>query len=567
MSNNNLDNKQNFIFGEEVDLKEFLKLLFRNKLLISLSGIIFFIFACIFALIQKRVWEGNFEIVLEDSNKQIASKIRQNNSMDLFSNLNLFNGNSNLNTEVAILKTPSVLFPIYDFVNNERRKDDPNFQEIPFKKWKKNYLKIELIPGTSILNIIYKDSDKEIILPVLNRISSAYQIYSGKRTKRDINLAKDYLNNQIFKYRQQSSLSLKNAQEFASDQDLTMISLENFSADKELDNIDIEKIRVQSANNIRKIDQQINRIVFMTDELDELEFIGRSTGLKKDRISEELNKIESELIEAKSKYHENDEIIKRMEERRKLFIKLLKKRTIGFLKAKRIVEKANMESARRPKNVILKYKELIRKAGRDEATLIELENQLRFINLEEARYKDPWELVTKPTLKKSPVGPKRKRIGIIGFILGLIGGTGFAIFKEIKSNIVYNQEDVEKILKSPIFKIIKVKGNNIEDNKNLLSLDEISSINDKNLNIIYMNNFSPDNLSMIKEYLTNSFKKIENKPSKNLIFHNSNCSNLNKKDTYIVLVNMLNLKYSELKYFQKKLEYLNIQALGIILIS
>ena len=113
---------------------------------------------------------------------------------------------------------------------------------------------------------------------------------------------------------------------------------------------------------------------------------------------------------------------------------------------------ATMESARRPKNVILQYKELLRKAGRDEATLIELENQLRFISLEEARYKDPWELVTQPTLKKSAVAPKRKRIGLLGFLLGLFVGTAFAIFKDIKSDIVSNEEDIEKSLKSPILK-------------------------------------------------------------------------------------------------------------------
>ena len=281
---------------------------------------------------SKRIWEGNFEIVLEDSNQSITSKLIGDRGLNLLSNFDLFNTNSNLNTEVGILKTPSVLLPIYDFVNDEREKDDPNFKKIFFKKLKKTNLKIELIPNTSILNITYQDSNKEIILPVLNKISNAYQIYSGKRTKRNINLAKDYLNNQISKYREQSSLSLKNAQEFASDQDLTMLSINNNS--KELDdadieriaNIDIERIRVMAANNIRKIDQQINRIVLLKDDLDELKFINRSiTEFRKDIVTEELDKIEADLIEARSKYSYKDKLIIQLEERRKLLIKLLKK--------------------------------------------------------------------------------------------------------------------------------------------------------------------------------------------------------------------------------------------------
>ena len=90
MSNINSEYKQNFLSGEEVDFKEFLKLIYRNKLLISVSGIIFFIFACIYALTQKRIWEGNFEIVLEDSNQSITSKLIGDRGLNLLSNFDLF---------------------------------------------------------------------------------------------------------------------------------------------------------------------------------------------------------------------------------------------------------------------------------------------------------------------------------------------------------------------------------------------------------------------------------------------------------------------------------------------
>ena len=66
-------------------------------------------------------------------------------------------------------------------------------------------------------------------------------------------------------------------------------------------------------------------------------------------------------------------------------IELLKERAIGYLKAERIATEAQMEAAMRPKGVILYYKELIREASRDESTLISLENQLRFLDLEEAK--------------------------------------------------------------------------------------------------------------------------------------------------------------------------------------
>ena len=60
---------------------------------------------------------------------------------------------------------------------------------------------------TSILNINYFDADKELIIPTLDRISSAYQEYSGKRRLRSIQLALNYFEDQISKYSKKSSES------------------------------------------------------------------------------------------------------------------------------------------------------------------------------------------------------------------------------------------------------------------------------------------------------------------------------------------------------------------------
>ena len=74
-----------------------------------------------------------------------------------------------------------------------------------------------------------------------------------------------------------------------------------------------------------------------------------------------------------------------------------------------------LNSSKRPKGVLIKYKELYNAASKDAATLDKLENQYIITQLEKARVEDPWELITKPMLKKYPVAPKRKQIGILVF--------------------------------------------------------------------------------------------------------------------------------------------------------
>ena len=87
-----------------------------------------------------------------------------------------------MTTQVGILKSPSVLMPTFEFVYATNRNAEPGF-DLLFSKWKKNNLKIQLEDDTSILNISYRDTNKNLVVPVLQKISSTYQEYSGIRKK------------------------------------------------------------------------------------------------------------------------------------------------------------------------------------------------------------------------------------------------------------------------------------------------------------------------------------------------------------------------------------------------
>ena len=95
---------------------------------------------------------------------------------------------------------------------------------------------------------------------------------------------------------------------------------------------------------------------------------------------------------------------------------------------------------------MLKYKELIREAARDEATLVSLENDLRKIQLIQAKIIDPWKIITKPTLLKKPVAPSKKKISILGLFLGIIigGRLGYVFFYNLEFYF-YNPFEILKI--------------------------------------------------------------------------------------------------------------------------
>ena len=58
-----------------------------------------------------------------------------------------------------------------------------------FKDWRKDSLSIKLQESTTILNIGYKDTDKKLILPVLDKLSKTYQNYAVKKRLRSQKIA------------------------------------------------------------------------------------------------------------------------------------------------------------------------------------------------------------------------------------------------------------------------------------------------------------------------------------------------------------------------------------------
>ncbi len=244
--------------SDDVDLQYLFNFLIRNKYLISVFIILFGTILSVYSTFKKNIWEGRFQIVL-DSGK--------NNSMGISSSISGLPGFNTLalkpsnaiGTEVAILESPSVLMPIFNYVKNKKASDSKlgNFFD-----WKKNNLTVELARGTSILNISYRDLDKEMVLPVLRRISNKYQEYSGEGKKRNTELSKLFLNNQIQVYKEKSNQSFKKVQEYAIEQDLTIIDSQNqlskltkqensdvVNGNVSLSNLSIETVRVSAANN------------------------------------------------------------------------------------------------------------------------------------------------------------------------------------------------------------------------------------------------------------------------------------------------------------------------------
>ena len=86
-----------------------------------------------------------------------------------------------------------------------------------YEDWADDNLNIALEAGTSVLTIAYKDTNKKVINPVLNKISSAYQEYSGRQKNKSVKNTINFLEGQINLFKKKSSSSMREFQKFSSD--------------------------------------------------------------------------------------------------------------------------------------------------------------------------------------------------------------------------------------------------------------------------------------------------------------------------------------------------------------
>ena len=101
--------------NDEIDVRLILNFLFRNKAFIGLISLITLIFGIISSYRLPKVWEGQFQIVL----KKRDQSININPTLAKIAGVGI-SGENELTTEVEILKSPSVLMPVFEFAKSQK---------------------------------------------------------------------------------------------------------------------------------------------------------------------------------------------------------------------------------------------------------------------------------------------------------------------------------------------------------------------------------------------------------------------------------------------------------------
>ena len=266
----NIESKEN-IENDYLDLAPISNFIGRSKKTILTFVILFGFFGAFYSLTIKKLWGGEFQIVIEDNQKK-----KDGNSL-LFELSKAASNSSQTGTLIGILGSPSVLMPIYTYYGELKES-----KNIKFKDWKKNLL-IEKEKDTNILTIKYRDNNKNNILPILNKLSNTYQQYSNKIEKRDLENKYNNIIKQVNVYRERRNKSLDALTSFAFENDMGINEDNN------------EKVRINAISTVRNLEKQIERLRFLkNNETEDLFYaLNNLVVLKGNQLLEEV--VESPL--------------------------------------------------------------------------------------------------------------------------------------------------------------------------------------------------------------------------------------------------------------------------------
>ena len=253
---------------------------------------------------MPKIWQGQFQIVLGNNSKGGSANDIESSLKSL---LGKKNSGTDLNTQLEIMKSQVVLVPAYENILQSEKFKALNIEPISYDEILSG-LTSKFKDGTTVLNISYDSTNKDLIPIVLDEISSTYQIFSYRDTDSSIEKGMKYLNKQISIYDKKLTSSTSKLKEYGKKYDL--------SFDKNGERIDIssERSRLRAAEGIRAINKRLNLLQSIENK-DEFLYMAKIFNPQSD-ILIKIKEIEKRIIVNQSLYKNDDELLNLLRNRK-----------------------------------------------------------------------------------------------------------------------------------------------------------------------------------------------------------------------------------------------------------
>jgi uncharacterized protein involved in exopolysaccharide biosynthesis len=382
----NRNNQSLGILDDEIKLLPFFNTLKRGKIFIILLTSISSLYSIYYSGKIKPTYKGSFEILVTNSG---SSNSQLSASSSIEGLLKMSGGTiSNSKTQELILKSPSVLQPVFNFVVDEYSKRGIETESLNYKEWLESEIEIKFKKSSQVLEVIHLNNDKELIISVLNKISKRYQDFSKSAREKELKKSISYLKEQKGIFEKKSLEAIK--------------KLNKFSIENGLGDID----------------------GFVTLSQSSVEGQKTQAGQRFNSQFALLERYETQYTDLSSKLKKNSEVLQEL-----------------ALKIKNL-----RSSLKRPNEILIEYRELQRNAFNKDRLFNSIQSKLLAIQFEKAKQQDPWELISQPTVDKKKIAPNRLNISILYFLISsILGGLATIFYEKFKGNL-FELDDIKKVI-------------------------------------------------------------------------------------------------------------------------
>ncbi len=481
-------------FMSTISTRDFFYIIFKRKYIIFVFFILSVLLGVFVSYFSNPVYEADAKILVKIGRENIYNPEGRGSS-PLFTP----NKEEQINSEIEILKNPSLLSKVVETIGVEKfitntsfidrlfsksieKNEKKLFAETLFKLKKDSH--VEKVPNSDVIQLSYKHSDPVLTAKVINTWIDQFFV-----TRLDIHVTPQSLKF----YRVQSDL-LKNRLKESEAMRAAFVKRYNISHPKEERklfmkqisslNIDLNK----TISKIAQVESKINEIRNQLEKTKELITLNDAIKHSPNRINALHNKL-LELKEAKNKLKmrqgEDNSLLENMETQiNKIVMKLDEQNHIrnlvpqpeiesvyqGLLKklANNEIElKALLASKQAMQEKLSDYQEQLEQLAGIETEFNNLEQKiavdrqnysLYLTKLESSRISSAMNqerisnvrLINPAQVPMEPISPKIVLNIILSVLIGIIGGFGLAFFLEYLDDSLETVEDVEDNLDLPV---------------------------------------------------------------------------------------------------------------------
>ena len=195
----------------------------------------------------------------------------------------------------------------------------------------------------------------------------------------------------------------------------------------------------------------------------------------------------------------------------------------------------------------MKNKDLTNKRCRDESTLKNIQDQIRFNQLELAKQKDPWELISIPKVYDQKIYPNKRNIVLSVFLVSIFISLLLALLKDFILGYLDDVGFIEKKLNANF--LGSVSGDNSKINAKILdlSIKKISNNKDNKNKVNEIGLISKNTSNLISDYINSN---------KDIAF--INLTNLDEIDNFQNILLIIDQQNSTSNYIKKINKYLDL---------